>query len=145
MNRVEPTAAHTGVAQSMSQTKTALELLRFGIVGVCVNLVLYVAYLLLIQWGVDYRLAMSIVYIAGTVLGFVLHRNWTFRSRSAWGGAFGRYVATYASGYVLNLVGLWALVAALGMSRALAQGVMILVVAAFLFVVQKLWIFARTA
>jgi uncharacterized membrane protein (GlpM family) len=54
-------------------------------------------------------------------------------------------VVAYASGYVLNLAGLWILVEAVNLSHALAQGAIIFAVAAYLFVLQKFWIFAKVA
>lgn len=145
MSRTVHEGPGVGVGRLVPRTGTAVEVVRFGIVGVAVNVTLYLAYLMLIHAGIDYRVAMSAVYVAGTVLGFVLHRSWTFRSKRAWGGAFGRYLIAYAAGYALNLAGLWLLVEAVDLSHALAQGVMILVVAAFLFMIQKLWIFPKVS
>lgn len=147
MNRFAQTDARVDVHYPMPRkgTGTAIQLLRFGVGGVAVNLALYVVYLVLLHLGVEYRAAMSVVYCVGTVLGFVLHRRWTFRNQGAWRRAFGRYVAAYAIGYLLNLVGLWLLVDVTRQPAAVAQGFMILVVAGFLFVVQKLWVFHKVA
>jgi putative flippase GtrA len=145
MNRPVQTAGSTTAARIAPVAGSVMELFRFGIVGVTINLALYLAYLMLTHMGMDYRISMSVIYIFGTVLGFVLHRNWTFRSQGAWGDAFGRYVVAYASGYVLNLAGLWILVEAVNLSHALAQGAIIFAVAAYLFVLQKFWIFAKVA
>lgn len=145
MNRAVRTDAPAGIARVVSRPSTVAELMRFGMVGVVVNLALYLGYLLLVRLGVEYRSAMTVVYVAGTVLGFVLHRTWTFRSQGAWAGAFGRYAVAYVVGYLLNLSGLWFLVEAASLPHAPAQAIMIVAVAAFLFVLQKLWIFPKVS
>jgi putative flippase GtrA len=59
--------------------------------------------------------------------------------------ALGRYVTAYALGYLLNLAALFVLVDRLNFPHQIVQGVMILVVACFLFVLQRQWVFpART-
>lgn len=121
------------------------ELFRFGAVGISINLILYCAYLLLVHFGVDFRVSMTAIYVVGTILGFILHRAWTFRSSACWRSAFRRYVASYFAGYLLNLFGLWFLVGAASLPHAYAQAIMILVVAASVFVIQKLWVFRNLA
>ncbi len=86
-------------------------------------------------------LAMTAVYVAGTALGFVLHRLWSFGSRGAVHREWGAYVAVYGAGYVFNLAALAFCVGLLGWPHAWVQGVMVFVVAATTFVLNKFWVF----
>ncbi|HOM12123.1 MAG TPA: GtrA family protein [Rubrivivax sp.] len=143
MNRSVRADVSVNIQRPMPKAETVLQLLRFGIGGVVVNLSLYVVYLILIYIDVEYRFAMSVVYCVGMVFGFVLHRSWTFRNQGTWHRSFRRYVLVYAIGYLLNLAGLWLLVDITHQSAALAQGFMILVVAGFVFLIQKFWVFRK--
>ena len=56
---------------------------RFCAVGMGLNALLLVAFLVLVDAGAGPKVAMTAIYISGVALGFVLHRNWSFVSRSA--------------------------------------------------------------
>jgi putative flippase GtrA len=127
----------------MGRPSSSGQLLRFALVGLVSNGLLYGAYLALIALGVPYRVAMTATYLGGVVLGFAAHRRWTFRHRGPGGASAVRYAAAYGGGYLLNLVGLHLLVERGGIAPAWAQGLMIVVVAAFLYFVQKHWVFRR--
>ncbi len=125
-----------------SRLRTSIfELGRFAVVGFGLNLALYLVYLSLLWMGMEYRLAMTATYVAGMLLGHTLHSRYTFRVRQD-GRTFLRYIAAYVVGYLMNLTGLMTLVDAIGLSEAIAQATMIFVVAAFLFVVQRAWVFS---
>jgi putative flippase GtrA len=120
---------------------TGRQLLRYGVVGLATNLLLYGCFLLLLWSGLPYVAAMSVSYAVGIALAFVAQRSWTFAHRGARGRAALRFVACYGLGYLLNLAGLRLLVGQGLLWPAAAQAVMIVVVAAFLFVLQKTWVF----
>jgi putative flippase GtrA len=135
----------TPAAFSAAQRRRAAsELLRFGLVGVALNVSLYLAYLGLMRFGLDYRAAMSVTYVVGVVAGYALHGRYTFKVHND-AGAFTRYVLAYAAGYVLNLAGLSALVGMAAVSREASQAVMIVVVAGVLFLLQKTWVYRASA
>jgi putative flippase GtrA len=120
-----------------------LQLLRFGVVGFASNMVLYLIYLLVTGLGVNYRIAMTILYFVGVSLTFAFNRQWTFNYRGPTAVVFRRYVALYLLGYMVNLVGLVIFVDWLDYPHQTAQGLMILIVAALLFSLQKLWVFSH--
>lgn len=127
------------LADSRSWRRQAL---RYGVVGVSSNLLLYTAYLGLTTAGLSPVFAMSIVYACGVAVTFVLNGRWSFGARGLYRASFARYVAAYAAGYVINLVMLSWLVHRLGLPHAPVQGFVILLVAAFLFLAQRYWVFA---
>lgn len=117
------------------------QIIRYGINGVLVNLTLYGLYFVITTLGVGHKVAASLTYGIGVLLSFLAHRTWTFRSQGHWTRESVRFVATYLSGYAVQLLGLFLLVDGLGMDHRIAQALMILVVAAFLFILQRMWVF----
>ena len=117
------------------------EAVRFALIGLGLNAVLYVAYLLLTRTLMGSRSAMTITYAIGVLAGFALNRRITFRFEGGGGSALLRYVCAYAFGYGVNLAALSLFVDGLGVPHEIVQGVMIFTLAATLFLLQKLWVF----
>ncbi|MDC6166121.1 GtrA family protein [Paucibacter sp. XJ19-41] len=120
---------------------TRRQLLRYGIVGLSSNALGYLLYLGLTALGLGPKLAMSLLYLVGVLQTFVFNRRWTFGHGGGHGPAFGRYLAAYGLGYLLNLAVLYLLVDRWGQPHAIVQAVMIFVLAGLLFVLQKFWVF----
>ena len=116
---------------------------RWVIVGVVTNAVLYLAYLALTRSVLAPKVAMTVVYVAGMLLGFVGNRLWSFEHSGRIDTALLRYVAAYALGYVINFAGLEIGVDMLGFAHELVQGAMVVVVATVMFLMQKLYVFAE--
>ena len=126
----------------MIDAKTRRQLLRYGVVGLTSNLLLYLAYLALTAFGVGHKTAMTVLYAAGVTQTFFINRAWSFRHQGAPQGAFLRYVTSYAIGYALNLSMLWLAVDLLSLPHQVVQGVMVIVVAVTVFLLQKFWVFS---
>lgn len=118
-----------------------IQALRFGIVGLASNAVLYLAYLAMTSYGTGPKLAMSLIYGIGVAQTFVFNKRWTFNHAGRHDTAFIRYITVYAGGYLANLFVLAWLVDGLGLPHQIVQGVMILTLAACFFVLQKFWVF----
>ncbi len=125
----------------MIDANTRGQFLRYAVVGLASNLVLYLAYLGLTEFGFGPKAAMSLLYVLGVMQTFLFNRTWSFGHRTGLHGAFARYVASYGLGYMLNLVVLWIAVDRLALPHQMVQGVMILVLAMLLFLLQKFWVF----
>jgi putative flippase GtrA len=117
------------------------QLVRFGLVGLASNGLLYLAYLGMTAVGASPRVAMTAAYVAGMLQTFVFNRRWTFRHQGAGRPALVRYAATYLLGYLINLAGLAVLVTQLGFPHQIVQAGMILTVAVFTFLMQRYWVF----
>lgn len=122
-----------------------LQALRFAVVGLASNAVLYVVYLVLTGVGLGPKLAMTLVYAIGVTQTFLFNKRWTFNHVGRHDTAFLRYLTAYAGGYLVNLLVLAWLVDGLGYPHQLVQGIMILALAAALFLLQKFWVFPETA
>lgn len=118
-----------------------MQVLRFALVGLGSNLLLFGAYLLLTAVGVRYLAAVVVSYALGILMSFVSNKSWTFRYRGAGRKAFARYLAVYLCGLGLNLLVLYVLVERFALPHPLCQGVLVLVFAATFFLLQKFWIF----
>lgn len=117
------------------------QFLRYAVVGLASNVLLYLAYLGLTAVGVGVKLAMTLLYFAGVAQSFIFNKRWSFEHAGAHGPAFLRYCSCYALGYVINLASLFIFVDILGYPHQLVQGVLILSLAVMLFVLQKYWVF----
>lgn len=125
----------------MLNAQTRKQFVRYSLVGLGSNLVLYLAYLLLTYLGMGPKSAMTLLYVLGVAQTFLFNRKWSFGHEGGLHSAFARYVASYALGYVLNLAVLWIAVDRMGLPHQIVQGVMILTLAVMLFVLQKFWVF----
>ena len=114
---------------------------RYGIVGVSANAAAYLAYLGLTALGIEPKAAMTLVFAATVLSTFLVNRTWSFRSTARHGKALVRYFAVYWLGYVVNWLGLGLLVDAMGYPHQLVQLMMIVLVAALMFVALHLWVF----
>jgi len=84
---------------------------------------------------------MTIMYLLGVLQTFSANKAWTFRATGNHKIQLGKYVSAYLLGYLINLYGLFLLVDKFQIPHQWAQGGMIVVVAAVLFVIQKAWVF----
>ena len=117
------------------------QLIRYGVVGLSTNAVGYILYLSLTYWGMGSKLAMSMLYCVSIAIGFVGNRRWTFSDDGGAMSAGGRYLVVYGLGYLINLCILRLFVDWLGYYHAYVQGCSILVVAVFIFVSFKFFVF----
>jgi len=125
----------------MSRRETTHQLVRYGIVGLATNAVGYLVYLMLTFSGLTPKLTMTTLYCLGATLGFFGNRRFTFRDRGNLTATGKRYLVAHVSGYFLNLILLMLFVDWLGLNHKVVQGAAILVVALFLFVVFKYFVF----
>ncbi len=117
------------------------QLLRFLIVGIASNAVLYLLYLAATSVGIGHKCAMTGLFALGILQTFFFNKNWSFEDRGASSLTFLRYTMAYGFAYGINLAAMLVLVDRYHLSDRLVQAAMIVVVATFLFVVQRFWVF----
>lgn len=118
-----------------------LQVVRFGIIGLASNLVLYLLYFGITSIGVGYKLAMSLLYLIGVLQTFLFNKKWTFSHHGQLNSSFIRYTLIYGVAYLLNLGALVIFVDRVGYPHQLVQATMIAIIALLLFVMQKIWVF----
>lgn len=121
------------------------QFIRYALVGLASNVINYFLYLLITWLGVGPKTAMSWLYMLGVLQTFFFNKRWSFRFTGAGSPALVRYATVYALGYVTNFLALMLLVDQAGLPHQLVQGMMILVVAAMLFIAQRYWVFPQAS
>lgn len=113
---------------------------RFVIVGLASNCLLYLFYLLITALGLGSKIAMTLVYILGTVQTFAFNAYWTFERKGTKMSML-KYSLAYGACYLLNMSALIVFVDRIGLPHQVIQGIMILVIATIMFLLQKFWVF----
>ena len=118
-----------------------MQLIRYGLVGLVINFVGYLVYLLLTSLGTTPKITMTLLYSVGATFGFMGNRGLTFRHQGSVMEAGVRYFIAHIFGYLINLSILSIFVDRLGYAHQWVQAVAIFVVAAFLFITFKFFVF----
>lgn len=125
----------------MGDTLVLGQFVRYALVGLASNALLYVSYLALTWAGLGPKVSMTLVYALGVACTFIFNKRWSFQHGGLHGPAFARYCAAYGLGYVANLALLYLLADVMGFAHEWVQGVLILVISLMLFALQKFWVF----
>jgi putative flippase GtrA len=95
--------------------------------------------------GMGHKTAVSLLFAVGVTQTFFLNKRWTFAHRGYGPDSYARYWAAYGMAYVLNLANLVLFVDLLGYNHQIVQGLLVIGIAALLFLVQKFWVFREVA
>lgn len=126
----------------MIDRETLGQLLRYGIVGLSLNGAGYVLYLLLtVVAGINPLVVVGVMYPVTVLAGYIFNRRWSFRHSGEARRSGPRYFLAYAGGYLLNLGLLELFWARLGFPHPLVQAAAIFIVAAYLFLALRFWVF----
>lgn len=120
------------------------QLIRYGFVGIISNLTGYLVYLLATYYGTTPKITMSFLYAIGATLGFLGNRKFTFAHKGNILGSGLRYLLAHFIGYLINLALLIILVDKLGYAHQWIQAIAIFIVAIFLFLAFKFFVFTQT-
>ncbi len=123
--------------------RSVTQLVRFALVSIMVNLVGYMVYLLITYLGGTPKITMTLLYGVSVTASFFGNRKLVFAHKGSQLGAGVRYVIAHCFGYCINLTILIVLVDKLGYAHQWAQASAILVVAAFLFLAFKFFVFRK--
>ncbi|WP_288254581.1 GtrA family protein [uncultured Hydrogenophaga sp.] len=118
------------------------QLLRFSIVGLSANAIGYLLYAGLTYLGLSPQATVGILYPIGALLGYLGNKRLTFGHRGGWWSSGWRYLLVQLIGMGMNLLMLWLFVDVAGVNHHWVQAAAILVVAAYLFVAMRWYVFA---
>lgn len=121
--------------------KSLRQMLRYAVVGIANNSIGYLIYLLLTQLGAAPKLTMTLLYCAGATLGYAGNRRFTFAHRGNVMASGQRYLLAHFLGYLMNLAILIVFVDRLGYPHQWVQAAAIFIVAVFLFIAFKFFVF----
>ena len=125
--------------------RSTKQLFRYGLVGIVSNLSGYLLFLLITYWDVEPKIAMTLLYVVGATIGFIGNRKWAFAHSGTLLEAGARYFIAHMFGYLINFLILLMFVDKLGYSHQWVQAGAIFVVAGFLFVAFKYFVFPKAA
>ena len=128
---------------AISQDRGYLKV-NYGLIGVASNVSAYLIYLLITYLGGTPKITMSVLYVITAVVSFFGNRKLTFSHEGCLFRSSARFIVAHCAGYLINLCMLFVLVDKLGYPHQLVQVFAIFVVAAFLFVTFKLFVFTET-
>lgn len=118
------------------------QIFRYGLMGLTINLAGYLVYLLVTFLGATPKITMSLLYVAGAAAGYWGNRQLTFMHRGSMLASGTRYLLAHGMGYLINLTILMVFVDRLGFAHQWVQAVAIFIVAGYLFLAFKFFVFA---
>lgn len=121
---------------------SAVQLLRYAMVGLAINVSGYLVYLLITYFGLTPKITVTMLYFVGALAGFWGNRKLTFMHQGSVFGAGARYAAAHGLGYLINLAILILFVDSLGYPHQWVQAVAVFVVAGYLFLAFKFFVFS---
>lgn len=137
---ISPESDSRGV---MRNRKSAGQLVRCGVVSIATNLLGYFVYLLATSWGIEPKVYISFMYPAAAAIGFFGNRQWAFAHKGAMLRSGFRYFVAQFFGYLINLYILFTFVDRMGYPHQWVQAAAFCVVAVFLFVAFKYFVFPK--
>lgn len=120
------------------------QLARYAFVGIVSNSAGYLVYLLVTYLGATPKITMTILYGVGATIGYIGNRNFTFTHKGSLLGSGVRYFIAHFFGYFINLVILIIFVDHFMYPHQWVQAIAIFIVAAFLFLAFKVFVFPVT-
>jgi putative flippase GtrA len=116
---------------------------RYGVAGVLNNLLGYLIYLLMTYFGVDPKIAVTVLYPISAATGYFAHFRYSFSYRKGHAGAALRYALAHCAGYGVNVAMLYIFSDMLKFPHQAVQAAAIFVVAGVLFLVFRYFVFAH--
>ena len=129
------------------------QFIKFGLIGVTNTLLSYGIYMLVIWILTPYNISFE--YLIGSVLGFIISVLWSFfwnnklvfnkdaEKRSIWKSLLKTYLSYAATGIVLANALLYIFVDLMGISKAVAPFIGLLITVPLNFVLNKYWAFRK--
>lgn len=124
-----------------SSNKFVAQAIRFGVVGVKNNIIYYFLYVVLSLVGIGHSLAVVVVYAFGLAYSFLFNKNFVFKDRGNSTFKFAKYGLVYLLGLSVNLTALRVLTVDFGVNHFVAQGLLILLVSAIVFILLRTLVF----
>lgn len=128
------------VQRKNNSMKTFSQFLYYAIVGVITNAIGYSLFLVMTYFGVDTKLAASVLYLFCATLSFFGNKRYTFNKMGGSLAAF-YFMITYSLGYLINMALLIYFVDHLKFPYYEIEAIAIIIVSAFIFMTSKLFIF----
>lgn len=126
---------------SLLDSEITKQIVKYAYVGIAVNLTGYLIYLLVTYYWFTPRVAVTVLYCFGVIASFIGNKRLTFSFAGNFTRCLVKYIIVHLIGYFINLLILTAFVYSYGYPHQLVQLVAILIVAIYLFIAQKFFVF----
>ncbi len=120
-----------------------IQAMKYILIGIYSNIFLYCIYIFLTKIGAGHKLAMTFLYLIGMLQTYFLNKYWTFENRNRILKNLWRYILAYGAIYIINLIMLFYFVDVVNLNHVVVQGALIIILAIFLFLLQKYWVFCK--
>jgi len=121
------------------------QLFLYGLVGIATNLFGYLLYLAITGLGFDHKISMTFLYLIGATISFLANRSLVFKHDGKFLGAALKFGLAHILGYFLNLSLLIFFTDKLGYAHQYVQAAAIVIVAGYLFVALRFFVFSKKA
>jgi len=128
--------------KNILEIKALYQFFRFSVVGISHNLSGYIIYLSIAYTGLDPKLIISIFYPIGVLYAYFANKTFTFKNTERHTKILFKYFFIQFLGFIINLSLLFICVDKLSFPHQLVQLFAIVIVAIFLFVGQKYFVFS---
>jgi len=130
---------------------------KFLIAGGSNTAITFALYALLVIYGVNYNLSLTITYVLGIVLGFLINRMWTFASEGNRKGEttsqsnpkststqFFQYLLVYGLIFIVNFLILNMLVQVFTLNPIVSQLIGVAASTVCSYFLQRAWVFKQS-
>ena len=112
------------------------------LIGIFLNISLYILFVVLIFFGIESKITISLCYALGLTFSFLLNKTFTFSNNSKTWKQLMRYLFLILCLYILNLFLLFLFVDKMSKSPTLIQGFIFISYIPITFILQKFWVFS---
>ena len=117
--------------------------IKFILVGAVNTVATYALYVILVNAGLQYAVALTLDYLVGILSGYLMNRHWTFVSHDSTHRSLVKYITTYVLVYLINLILLSLIVGLKILDPVFGQVLALGVVTMISFLLQNFWVFQR--
>ena len=121
------------------------QLFLYGMLGIINNILAYLFFLFLSSKGFDPKIAMTVVYCISVIISFLANKRYVFGLTDKFMTCFISFLLVYLIGYALNLSLLMIFVDNCGLPYQYVQAGSIFIVAVFIFIALKFFVFPQRA
>lgn len=119
-----------------------LQFIYYVAIGISTNAFGYVIFLLMMYFGLGPKLAATLLYLFCVSISFYSNWKLTFNGSGTFSKVSSRFLVTHLAGYFINFCLLLIFVDYLGYSQYSIEAIAIIIVAGFIFIAFKLFVFA---
>lgn len=121
---------------------TTFKISKYLLAGGFNTAVTYFLFILLIKIGIQYKLALTLDYAVGLILGYLLNKYWVFNKNEKVQSLI-KYLLSYILIFLVNLILLWFSIEFCKANAIFSQLLIILIISIIGFVFQNFWVFTN--